>query len=223
MIIDDVNEKLYLCNPKSELAIESLIDSYPELREELDILESQRVKVIKFIILFYDLNSDVKNYVPEFWERKRICATLAGFKLKDGKKYSKHVKNFLIGSNIVVNGMIIRYLLLFNNPDYIELQVASDMYQKQALKAMKLGISAGADSVKKTNENLTILNKKIKETTILVFGGKESSELEEKLYFEMQRNRLELRPEDIANVDKDGNKLKDYDKYNLFQDKDGEE
>lgn len=222
MNLDDVNEKLYLCNPKDDLAIESLIDSYPELKENLDILEGQRIKIIRFIILFYDLNSDMKNYVPDFWERKRICANLAGFKLKDGKKYSKHVKDFLIGSNDIVNGMIIRYLLLFNNPDYIELKVATDMYQKQALKAMKLGVSAGLDTVKKINENLTNLNNKIKETTVLVFGGKESSKLEEKLYSEMERSRLEYRPEDIANVDAEGNKLKDYDKYGLFQSKDEE-
>lgn len=218
MILDDVNENLYLCNPKDDAAIGALIDSYPEFQEDLDILESQKIKVIRFIILFYDLNNDVKDRITDFWKRKSVCANFAGFQLGHGKKYSKHVKDFLIGANDVVNSMIIRYLLLFNNPDYIELQVATDMYNKQALKAMRLGISAGASSVKDINDNLTKLNKKIKDTTILVFGGKESSQLEERLYLQMQKDRLKYRPEDVASVDSKGNKLKDYDIYGLFHD-----
>lgn len=216
MVLDDVNEKLYLYNPKSKDSIQALIESYPEFSEDLGKLEKDKEKIAKFIILFYDMNSDLRGLVPDFWNRKRICAELVGFKLNDNKVFPKEVKDFLIGENEEINGMIIRYLLLFNNPDYVELEVATDMYNKQARQALKQKLSASATSVKNINQNLTDLNKKIKIATEAVFGGKESSKLEEKLYEYMQKDRLKLRPEDIAIKHDGDSELSEADEYQLF-------
>jgi ATP-dependent protease Clp ATPase subunit len=217
MTLDDINEKLYLYNPKSPESIQALIDTYPEFSENLDKLEKHKNKVAKFIIIFYDMNSDLRGLIPDFWNRKKICAELVGFKVNENGVFPKDIKEFLIGENENVNAMIVRYLLLFNNPDYVELEVATDMYNKQARQALKQKIGATPGTIKDINKNLTDLNKKIKETTESVFGGKESSKLEEMLYAFMQRERLKLRPEDIAiNSGKDS-ELDEVDIYGVFQ------
>jgi hypothetical protein len=215
MTIEDIDGSLYLFDPTDDKKIQELIDSYPEFREDLGDLDKIRINIIRYIILFYDMNTELKDLYTDFWKRRGIAAKLAGFKRKN-KKFDESVKDLILGYNDKVNAMIIRYLLCFSNPDYIDLMNTWDIYMKQSMQAMRIDDQTSAEKIKVINVNLTTLNKKIKEKTELVFGGKENRKLEELLYYHLEKERIEYSPESVVRTEDMKDLFDDFDPYKMF-------
>ena len=155
----------------------------------------------------YDLNSSLRKEILDHGERKNQACQLAGFKLKKNK-FSKEVENFLVGENFYVNNMIVKYILLFSDPDYLLLQMDYNMYAVAGLKAF----SGNFDRF--DIESNFKLNKRIKEVTNNLFGGDESRNLRRALYKSIEDKREMLKPEDIAEkMAKGEDPLDGYDKY----------
>ncbi len=60
-----------------------ILDKYPKLKELMGEADD---KVVRYILLMYDLNSPLRHHYPELFKRKQFAADLAGYNLdKDGR------------------------------------------------------------------------------------------------------------------------------------------
>jgi hypothetical protein len=216
MNIDDLELNLYLYNPSDKEDIQKLINSYPEFSVELANLEKDRERLIQYIIIFYDKNSEVKNRIKDLFQRKASVAQMVGFRLDKNGKFKETIKECLLGQNDSFNSMCIKYMMLFNNPDIAMLEVMTDLYAKELAKSLKTTPKTPSKDVKETLANIDQLNKQINIKTESIFGGQEPRKLEEKLYYYMEQERLRLSPEDIARKIQDGERITNIDPYNLY-------
>jgi len=216
MNIEDVDGKLYLYDPTDKEQIQKLIDSFPEFSVELPSLERDRERLIQYVILMYDQNSQAKILIKDLFQRKALVAKMVGFRVGTDKKFKEAVKECLLGQNDIFNTMCIKYKLLYNDPDVAMLEVINELYANELAKSLKITQKSSSKDVKDTLDNIDKLNKQIKDKTKLIFGGQEPRKLEEKLYYFMEQERLQLSPEDIARKMADGKNITNYDLYNLY-------
>ena len=55
-----------------------ILDKYPKLK---DLMGEAEDKVVRYILLMYDLNSPLRHHYPELFKRKQFAADLAGYNL----------------------------------------------------------------------------------------------------------------------------------------------
>jgi len=206
MKFEDLNFKLYKYDPSDPKVIDELIESNEEFKEDLgEHLNKQRDKVVKYMILMYDMNSELREEYHDLYHRKAMSAQMSGFKiLSSTKKFNSEVTDMLIGKNDAVNGMITKFLFLCNNPDHVQLSAIEDMYFRQIKASLSAGGIADPNKFKQIEQNIQILNERYKQKTSDVFGGKESVDLEKKLYEYMSKEKLRLVPEAAIEALSDG-------------------
>lgn len=189
MKLYDLDLTNYLYNPTDNKALRRLINRFEEFQQDAGINIS---KIIVYIILMYDLNSELRRIYADYFTRKREAAIMAGFNINRHGRFSESIEEMLLGENDKVNDMIVRYAMLFNNPDYISLVAYTEMLIKETK------ISLGKEYNKDTINNITKLNKEIKILMINIFGGSPHRNLIKALYRTMEREKLRYRPELIA-------------------------
>lgn len=203
MALQDYNFEDYLIDPT--LPDDELIarfDQYDEFKTPLG-KELPLYKVIRYIILMYDMYTEMGQIFPDIFLRKREVAQLAGFEMKKKagiKKFHPDVSQFLVNKNQFTTQMILRYVRMFNNPDYITYVSYWTMLTDQVLASMDPG---DAQDVGRIRKNIQDLNRDISVLTTSIFKGDSSRELIKSLYASMEEEQLRLRPEDIANDIKD--------------------
>lgn len=215
--LSDYEFSNYLFDPTiTDARLERAMSKYKEFTNELPKF-MKRGKVLKYIVLMYDINTEMNNVFPDYNTRKRECAILAGFIIEENNKFDEDVEDFLIGKNEAINDMIARYIRLFNNPDYIAYVSYWSMLAHEILasltttKLTKEGAVVEKDSAdyRYTLNNIDDLTKKINNLSKSIFRGDDSAALRKALYKSMERERLALRPESIADMtDKGEVKLK---------------
>lgn len=216
MKLEDLDGSVFLFNPQNIKSLKELKSRYSEFNINYKDLEEQtyhklqvdQYKVIKYTILFYDMNSPLRVYFPDFNKRKVEAALMAGFEVKD-KHFRDDVTDMLVGKITEVNDMYIRYMMLFSNPDYIALMNAWQLYVNESKKIL----DKKSKSDKTYIQGLQLLNAEIKEKTHSVFGGDETKEIKENLYKYLDLGGLDLRPENIAKKKKLGENIVDIDLY----------
>jgi hypothetical protein len=165
---------------------------YPEFKETLTF---NKVSAIRYIILMYDLNnSEIQALYPDYMTRKRSCAMMAGFTVTKNR-FAKEVEGAIIGMDQVFNRMIVRYIRLFNNPEYVSYVAYWEMLIKNV--EMSMG-EDNAQELTRIRGNIEGLRINIAKITEEVFRGDKTIELKKELYKSMEEERLALRPEDIA-------------------------
>jgi hypothetical protein len=188
---EDINVNVLMYDPWGENTV-SKLESYDEFKEDFGIEKS---KVISYIILAYDLNTQLRKEVPYFNQRKIISAELSGFvKNKDGK-FKDEYEKVLIGNNDKVNLAISKYIRLFASPKYLSL-----VYYWSILSAEFENVTKVNDSkdFKNTIANIEKLETKINECIEFLFGGNEVTDIRQALYESVEKENLKLRPENIA-------------------------
>jgi hypothetical protein len=174
-------------------------------------LEPYRKETLRYIILFYDKNSPLWQSIPSFEDRKVTALQMAGFKIDDSGQFPVEVTNGIIyGKNQVVNKMIVRYVFLFNNPQFILLTGLLSMNYNLLNKIQ------GGDMHKDTLATFRSTSNDIEKLTKQVFGGKENMALEEELYSKLNMHKMLYRPEHIAERIREGKRptKKDLDSAN---------
>lgn len=166
-----------------------------------------KAKVIRYIALMYDMASEMGLVFPDLFKRKLGLAEMVNFKKTKqagSNRFHPDVSEMLIGQNDKVNSMIIRYVRLFPDPDY----VTYVSYQSMLLQQISLSMTAtDAKIVKEIRQNVSGLNKDIAVLAERIFRGDTSRDLIKKLYSSMEEEKIGLRPEDVAAALRDG-KLK---------------
>lgn len=175
------------------------MEKFPEFKAPLGALD--KANVIRYIVLFYDMASELGKMWPDLFKRKLETAKLAGFKTGKGNKFSEDVADMLIGLNTDVNRMIVRYVKLSPEPDYPTYISYQSMLMQQIVASMK---STDAKEIKEIRQNITDLNKQISVLTGILFRGDDSGSLIKALYSSMEEDKLGIRPEDIAKALRDG-------------------
>jgi len=194
---EDVEIKYLMYDPFDPRSVAKL-ESYEEFNVDFGVAKS---KVVCYIILCYDLNTQLRKEVPYFNKRKLVAAELAGFdQAKDGK-FKKNYEDILLGLNEKANTAISKYIRLFASPKYLSL-----VYYWSILSAEFENITSIKESkdYKNTIGNIEKLEAKINECVEFLYGGEEVKDIRRALYESVEKENLKLRPEHIAmaeNVD----------------------
>lgn len=172
---------------------------YPEFNPDAWEFDISRKQVLTYIVLMYDPNSELQEKVPNYWQRKRISAELAGFPIftKGERKglFSEQEERILLGESDTINRMCIRYCLLFHDVEYLTLVSYMELFIQETMRVME---SNGVKDTKAIIGNIDSLNGKIRELTELVFGGRESEDMRKELYRSVISEMLIIRPELIS-------------------------
>jgi len=155
-----------------------------------------KLKVLAYISYMYDKNTPL-NAIQDILKRKVQAAELAGFKKEKGGVFSKIVENMMRCKNKAVNKMIIRYVRMQRNPKYSYLVTIEEAYYNELQKILE-GDDAG--SYKKARD----MQKDVETIGIELMNEDNNKLLADDLYEFIEMEKLELRPEDIAEKIRNG-------------------
>ena len=175
----------YLFDPFNPSEIERL---KKELETDLDD------KVLKYIIFLYDINSEYRRLYPEYVVRKKETAIKAGFKLNKKSEFDADDEAVILGENADVNLLIMKFLKLFNNPDYILYVSFWELLGGEIVNSIK---ETDPKIKKVIGDNIGKFGSAISRLEENIFGGKEILSMRNALYATLINERL-LRPEEIA-------------------------
>ena len=194
--MDKIDYTGCIINPEKKEDIERLKANYDEFLYENNVLTPDD-KIIKYIVLNYDMNSPLRGLYTNFYERKNKAAVLAGFIKSDKRRYPEEVEDVLIGMNDEVNSMIVRYIIMHGSPD-ITAYVAYNQILESELKKSLSADSYESKDLKATRDNINAVTKELNELHYKIFGGTEGQKLKDQLYKTLEDDRLRIRPEHIA-------------------------
>ena len=162
--------------------------------EEFQFTVPDKQKAVAYIIIMYDLKSDIKKLYEGLYERKRNAAIDAGFTITDGK-FPQWVEDMIVGENDAINDAILRYVRLFGIPDATAYLAYTEVLHKQVLAAMR---ETDEKKVKVIQGNIDYAMEKVRYYETKIFSGEEVESVRAALYRYAEKVRLRLRPEDIA-------------------------
>lgn len=165
-----------------------------EQYEEFGFKAPDKVKVVRYIIIMYDLASDLKKLYEDLYERKRNAAILAGFELVD-RVFEPWVESILVGKNDAVNDAILRYVRLSGIPDATAYLAYTEILHKQVLAAVK---ETDEKKLKVIQDNIQNAMEHVRTFERRIFSGDEVENVRAALYRYAEKLRLNLRPEDKA-------------------------
>lgn len=191
----DFNFEGYLVDPT--LPDKELLKRFEHLPEFQEKIGGARMMphLVRYIILMYDMNSEMKEYWPELGVRKRECALMAGFELTEDQMFDPFVEDILLGRNPYVNDMIVRFVRMFDNPYYLVYVTTFNMLYNEISRSF---MDMESKDVKVMNDNLTKLNQQANEYAELMLKGDNLVSLKKGLYKNMEKENLGLRPEEVA-------------------------
>lgn len=195
----NISTKGLLYNPFDPKTVETLQDRYEEFRLPTGHLKIE--KVVTWVILMYDLKSEMRMQFPDWRQRKIECARLADwdYSVKTGR-FQDSVMEMLNGENEAVNDMICRYCLLFPSPYYSAYVALWEMLVRETRASLDAKDSKTIETMRK---NITEMTKQISVYSELIYGGETTVGLQNSLFKTINREKLRLRPEDIAEDIKD--------------------
>lgn len=194
MELKDLKLNRLLYDPSKDTDLIRLKKEYVEFNTPVRGLEAN--KILRYVILMYDRNSELREEYPNIHQRKAIAAQLAGFSLNKNRKFPEVIEEMLLGKIKEVNIMIVKYILLYPDPDALALEVYYEMIVRQS--TLTMGKIADPREYKDILANTENLRKKISELTQSVFGGDELNSIKRELYGMIEEKRTAIRPEDIA-------------------------
>lgn len=108
-------------------------------------------KIIRYIILFYDKNTPLKDIIDDITQRKTEAAKLAGFKLVNNH-FEDVVHEIMKCDNPSVNKMIFTYSKIFNSRAWTTFITMQDIYYKELQKTLDWTGLLSATEVKKIDD-----------------------------------------------------------------------
>lgn len=181
------------------------ISKFPEFT--LLGLEADRDKYLIYIAMMYDKNSELaKNTELTYWQKKKLAAEIAGFKMVDNR-FDKEVEEILLSNNEEFLKAMVRYLRFQHMPKFTQLKQYEMLNDQLAMNAM---LNRDTSAMKKATE----LTKSIAELTDEIFGGEETFKAIEKLYEDLDEIDIDIiKPEGVAKELEKGNKLEQFSPY----------
>lgn len=152
-------------------------------------------QVVEYITLLYGKDSKLLREYSDFRVRKAKAVELAGFKRGKNGKYSEEVESIFLGGIPEINRAIVAYVVGQNDPDFLLYVTYSN------LLATEVEATLGENDPKKREtirKNIYELTNNLRDAEASLFGGKETEELRKALYSTMEKQRLSIRPEEMA-------------------------
>lgn len=120
--------------------------------------------ILRFCLLFYQKNT-LNLVQPNFWQRKRICAEMAGLDIdKETNSFSNRVEEMLLGKNKVVNQLIARVLQLsddINFQEYLTLESVRHRHMTLLLEGVEANSKNSLDLLERVSSRIEIVNNKM--------------------------------------------------------------
>jgi hypothetical protein len=154
-------------------------------------------KVFAWIVMMYDLNSPMRRTITNYYDRKRMCAELAGWETGKNSEFAEDITKMLVGEDSEINGLITAYLALFSMPEYTQLIAYLNMQYALTMDAL----TERFDHT--TAKTLDFVTEKIKILTNEVFGSGQTTEVmkaRQALYNMAEKERIRLNPENIVKI-----------------------
>lgn len=181
----------YLFNPSTDIEKLKELDQFKVTIREIDA-------ILKYIILTYDPDSELRKTHTDFIKRKREAAKRSGLSTTRTGELSDYSKDVLVGSIHEVNGMIISYLKLFNNPWLLQYNAHWNLLSQEMADSNDLGKRTPQER-KLIRENIEKLTDSISMCEKHLFGGIDSENIRNALFADSERDEaIRLKPEHMA-------------------------
>lgn len=156
--------------------------------------------LFRYLALVYDKNSPLKDLYPNDANRAKSCAAeLAGFKKNQSGRFNDIVEKIFVCKNSEVNKMIVKYAVLSRSTLYLKYVVLSEVYQQESVNLLS-GNKTKIDDFSKIGEELENVK-----TELLSHDN--NMRLEQSFIDFYVKDKLELRPEDIAKKIQNGERI----------------
>lgn len=154
--------------------------------------------VIRYIAYFYDQKSPFRIKFKDLQTRKVRCMIEAGATMNEEKVFDEDIENIINGKAKNVNEMIIAYLRLTSGVRYRYLVMLENLYAQRERSILSMQSN---DKIK----DLEALAESLERTQREVLAEDQTKGIVKSLYESINRERLALAPEDIAeNIKKKG-------------------
>lgn len=190
------------------------LERYPEFKEKIGSLKKE--KIITYIIAVYDMKSPLKREIPDWVKRKKEGMIFAGYNLDKKNNFPKSIEDVVLNLNEKVNKMIIRYIKLFNSPDYTELVTYHHIFNKMC----EVSLSGMLDKPKENLQVIRDTSNFLREKEKIVFGGEETIDLKKSLYEDIDSEMNNVQVENIAQLLSGGDDLSSFSPYEGYDAKD---
>ncbi len=147
-------------------------------------------KLMLYILCMYDKNSPYRKKYNDPLKRKIEIAHDVGFTLLEGGMFESPIEDFLRGSNEVVNRKIVQYVRLHRSFKYAYLVSIESAYYSLMVDVV------GGDT--KNISKLKDMQEELESNLLDILNQDNNMFLKDELLRYMETERLELRPEDIA-------------------------
>ena len=198
-----------LFNPNDNDLVEKL-SVYGEFSKNETDYGLDRLKLFRYIIMMYDMLSPMRLEYPDFWERKKVSALNAGFKVNKKGYFDEIIEKMLLGENELVNQAANKYIMLHGIPEYAALSAYQAALYFETLKTQRGSVTPNI------LHNTEFLRMKIRELTDLLYGGSETINAKRALYSGIEKDRFPL-PDDVVKRFNEGDKLEDYNPYGNYE------
>jgi hypothetical protein len=192
-------------------ALHEDLGSFVKKRE--DSLTVPTINIIKYVVACYDKESPVVEEFRKRWTiRKKTAATYAGF-FDLAKIHAYDVDTILYARNDKVNKIILRYLSMLFDREFLMYAVASELLINVSEQLMRFDFAKPSDMAK-AKQNVVELQNDLNDLEEKVFSGGDVKLLKIVLYGEAQRFMVsELRPENIVSKREKKEKIVDVNPY----------
>ena len=187
-----------------ERSPELVIASFRELHEDFlnfctlrpDKLEVSTINIVKFIVLCYDKESPVVDSGKKRWgDKKREAAEQSDLFIN--KEFIPDAEAILYGKNLEVNRIIVRYLSLQFDSDFMMYVMLQEMLLNSTTQLMTFNFDKPSDAAK-AKANVDEILKDLREYEEKIFSGGDVKELTKALYENAKKFTVsDLRPENV--------------------------
>ncbi len=187
---------------------------HPVFNEPLDLRKITERSFLSYVVLTYDIESPLVIKYQDWAQRRRETARICKFPQKDGE-YIEEAENIIFGINWKTNRVILYYLFLQNDLDFINAQISHALLFKQTKEAL-FNTNLSPNDSAKLKKNIDELTAELKSLQKAIFHGDETVEMKRAFYDFISQLSLEIRPEDIAERKQNGEEIVDdspYDDY----------
>lgn len=183
-----------------DIGVADFVKKFRSLHNDLDlefgVSGISDKSIIKYIVSTYDMNSPFVIDFVNYAQRRKQTTKFANFPT-EGNRWTLEADKIIMGNNLVVNRVVVRYLFLQGNLHFIRLNLYQALLFKQSIMIVQGGGDKPGD-LEKLEKNVDGLTEKIEMLQKMVFHGDETDEYRKALYSFAENIRTDITPEDRA-------------------------
>jgi hypothetical protein len=157
-------------------------------------------KLMLYILCVYDRNSPYrKKYPIDILRRKIEACRDCGFETKETGNFPSPIEDFLKGNNKVVNRKVVEYCRMHRNAKYSYIVMIETSYYNMMLEVMGGAVSKAKDA--------KMIQEDLEDTMLEMLNQDNNATVKDELLRYIEDERLGLRPEDMAQKARDGERM----------------